>query len=157
MDLPKPIAAAITPLFSLLLPDQAMNQLVVKQGATAELLQLVEQINQSEVLSCRNALQAALWLYIDELDRSHTVAQNIKDETGSFWHGIMHRREGDFSNSHYWFRKTGEHQAMAMIEDYNSHDFIDAVEARHMGTADDLVELQRREWKILFAWCANKA
>ena len=157
MDLPEPIFNAIEPLFSALPSDQAMVHLVVSQGATSELVQLVDQINQSEVLAGRAALQSALWLYIDELDRSHTISQGIKDSTGSFWHGIMHRREGDFSNSHYWFRNTGDHPVMALIEGYDGHHFIDEVEARHTGGADDLVDLQRREWSTLFAWCANQA
>ena len=49
MDLPEPIFNAIEPLFSALPSDQAMVHLVVSQGATSELVQLVDQINQSEV------------------------------------------------------------------------------------------------------------
>jgi hypothetical protein len=156
MDLPESIASAIEPLFSALPLDWSMAQLVVSQGATLELVQLVEGINQSEALAGHAALQAALWLYIDELDCSHTLAQGIKDSTGSYWHGIMHRREGDFSNSHYWFRNTGDHPAMPLIDGYDGHRFIDAVEARHASGADDLVDLQRLEWSTLFAWSAHK-
>ena len=47
---------------------------------------------------------AGVWLLHDYLDESHTISQRIDTPSGSFWHGIMHRREGDFSNAKYWFR-----------------------------------------------------
>jgi hypothetical protein len=53
--------------------------------------------------------EAGLWLLAGELDRSHSVSQSIGDRDGSFWHGIMHRREGDFSNAKYWFRQAMRH------------------------------------------------
>ena len=56
-----------------------------------------------------NACLSALWLHHDFLDRSHQISQSISDSTGSFWHGIMHRREGDYWNSKYWFRQVGNH------------------------------------------------
>ena len=49
----------------------------------------------------------ALWLWHNYLDESHTLSQSIQTPAGSYWHGIMHRREGDFGNSGYWFRKVG--------------------------------------------------
>ena len=52
---------------------------------------------------------SGVWLLCDFLDESHTISQGISTPSGSFWHGIMHRREGDFSNAKYWFRKVGEH------------------------------------------------
>jgi hypothetical protein len=52
---------------------------------------------------------AGLWLRFDFLDESHHVSQSIDTADGSFWHGIMHRREPDFANAKYWFRRTGEH------------------------------------------------
>ncbi|GAB5406055.1 MAG: hypothetical protein Aurels2KO_42860 [Aureliella sp.] len=54
-------------------------------------------------------VESALWLVVGELDRSHSVSQNDPSAVGSFWHGIMHRREGDFSNAKYWFRRVGSH------------------------------------------------
>ena len=45
-----------------------------------------------------DACLSGLWLRFDFLDRSHTISQDIHTSTGSFWHGIMHRREPDWSN-----------------------------------------------------------
>ena len=55
------------------------------------------------------AVRAGLHLWNDALDESHTISQGIEHETGSYWHAIMHRREGDYGNSKHWFRKTGDH------------------------------------------------
>src|SRR2546425_824959 len=45
------------------------------------------------------AVLAGLLLWNDSLSASHTISQGILTETGSYWHGIMHRREPDYSNS----------------------------------------------------------
>lgn len=153
MNLPEPIAEAIMPLIETLGTDAAMEQLVVPEGAAHDLIRVVEAVLAKDAVGKKPALGAALWLYVDELDRSHVISQQLPDATGSFWHGIMHRREGDFSNSHYWFRQTGAHPAMADIAGYDPHAFIDAVEARDRTIAADLVDLQRREWAALFEWC----
>jgi hypothetical protein len=58
---------------------------------------------------------SGVWLLHDFLDESHTVSQGIDTPSGSFWHAIMHRREGDFSNSKYWFRRVGRHEAFDAI------------------------------------------
>src|SRR6476660_8919231 len=38
---------------------------------------------------------SALWLWHDFLDESHTISQEVHTIDGSYWHGIMHRREPD--------------------------------------------------------------
>lgn len=59
------------------------------------------------------AVMAGLHLCNDHLDVSHSFAQLIEqDATGAYWHGIMHRMEGDFSNGKYWFYQAGKHPAM---------------------------------------------
>ena len=55
------------------------------------------------------ACLAALWLYHDFLDESHRISQSLHGREGSYWHGIMHRREGDYANAKYWFRRVGAH------------------------------------------------
>jgi len=49
---------------------------------------------------------SGLWLLHDFLEESHRISQQIDSSSGSYWHGIMHRREPDYSNSKYWFRRT---------------------------------------------------
>ncbi len=156
MDVPVPIAERIQPLLDALPLNQAMTQLVVDHGASKELASLVSGIVASPEIAARPPLCAGLWLYVDELDRSHTISQGIEDATGSFWHGIMHRREGDFSNSHYWFNRVGKHPVFTQISGYDPHTFIDEVEAQHAASPTALIERQRREWAALFAWCAGR-
>ena len=53
-------------------------------------------------------LAAAIYLLADDLNNAHTEAQRDEnDPEAAYWHGIMHRREGDFANANYWFRRTG--------------------------------------------------
>lgn len=62
------------------------------------------------------ALMAGLHLRNDSLDVSHSYAQEIEhDATGAYWHGIMHRMEGDFSNGKYWFMQAGRHPVKEQV------------------------------------------
>ncbi|MEE3369287.1 MAG: hypothetical protein VX346_08080 [Planctomycetota bacterium] len=63
-------------------------------------------VRDSIMASC---CHSALWLLHDYLDESHRISQSVDTITGSYWHGIMHRREPDFSNATYWFRRVGPH------------------------------------------------
>lgn len=66
----------------------------------------------------RTALLAGLWLLQDELDRSHSHSQQIEGADGhygDYWHAIMHRREPDYGNSQYWFRRVGRHPVQARL------------------------------------------
>ena len=55
------------------------------------------------------AIKSGLLLWNDALDESHNISQGLDNQTGSYWHGIMHRREPDYSNSKYWFHRVGTH------------------------------------------------
>ncbi len=155
MTLPESIHEAVAPLFEAMPIADAMEALVVETGASASLLEIIERVMQAPAIAARPPLQAGLWLYVDELDRSHTISQGITDATGSFWHGIMHRREADFGNSHYWFNRVVHHPAMDAIPGYDPHAFIDAVERRSARDTEDLIAMQRAEWVALFEWCAQ--
>src|SRR5437868_5279501 len=58
---------------------------------------------------CALACLAGLWLYHNFLDESHAISQDLDTVEGSYWHALMHRREPDYSNAKYWFRRVRDH------------------------------------------------
>jgi hypothetical protein len=129
------------------------------------------------------AMLAGLWLRHDALDESHTISQSLATPDGSFWHAIMHRREGDFSNAKYWYARCRHHPAYpaiaaegaAALKDshqaptlaalvrgqWDPDGFVDVVSAIHDKPNDPMyaaaVELQRAEWRGLFGHCVRAA
>ena len=110
---------------------------------------------------------SGIWLLHDYLDESHKISQDIDTTSGSFWHGIMHRREGDFWNSKYWFRRVGQHPAFARIahraqhaSEWDPFAFVDRCEAALKGKSSDesvCIDLQQIEWESLFDYCYHAA
>lgn len=111
---------------------------------------------------------SGLWLLAGDIDRSHTLSQDITNHEGSFLHAIMHRREGDFSNAKYWFNRVGQHPVIDQLQEltngeYNDGcDFVDCV-ARVLRKPNDQREasekrqryekLQWIEWQSLMVYC----
>ncbi len=153
LTLPAEIAAACAPLFEALPLDQAMGQLRGSHPQSQHFA-LLETVLRAPALADRPELVAGLWLYVDDLDRSHTICQSIEDATGSYWHGIMHRREGDFPNSHHWLRRAASHPLRSARPDLDPDVFVDQVAATGGNDDSALVARQREEWKALFEWCA---
>lgn len=110
----------------------------------------------------RIACLSGLWLLAGDLERSHNHSQSLSTPEGSFWHGIMHRREGDFMNAKYWFRRVGNHPVIDRMAEldglrYPSADaFVDACASaiREGGDAERACrQLQWREWQSLMTHC----
>ena len=134
-------------LFEILPLVSAMPSLTPKAIAKVNIQPLLKEV------ANKPALLAGLLLYIDDLQGSHHVSQNLHNQTGSYWHAIMHRREGDFWNSKYWLRLTGQHPATQRTQNFDAVIFFDAVANSASDTDQTLLELQRIEWLDLFEWC----
>jgi hypothetical protein len=79
----------------------------------SELVPLIEE-GRSPEANNQLILGAAL-LWHDHLESAHQIAQEIESADGSLLHGMMHRREPDYSNAAYWFRKVGHHPAFRSL------------------------------------------
>jgi hypothetical protein len=109
---------------------------------------------------------AGFWLWLDGLDECHRIVQNSPDEkweaTYAFWHAIMHRREGDFSNSKYWYARAGEHPVFKTLAaqpgGWSAGALVDLVREVHQKPDDPryklAVKMQKLEWETLMEYCA---
>lgn len=129
------------------------------------------------------ACLAGLWLLYDFLDESHTISQSLHTLEGSYWHGIMHRREPDYENAKYWFRRVPKHpihdelaagarelaaaaeldppaQYLRAQQSWDAFQFVDLCRLASAGRSSSTPlcrQVQRLEWQLLFAHCWGQA
>ena len=126
--------------------------------------------------STANLARSAALLWHDHLDASHDISQDLPSADGSFLHGIMHRRELDYPNAKYWFRRAGDHPCYPALAgqvaaylgvtgnealakrlvpggQWDPFAFVDAVEAAMQNGqhVDALQNVQRLEFESLAA------
>jgi len=114
-------------------------------------------------------IQSAALLWHDHLDKSHDLSQDIPCADGSFLHGIMHRREPDYSNAKYWFNRVGTHpvypeilnRVTQLVADtslenlagikWDAAAMVDAVSSARVGTDEYMIlqQIQRVEFEFL--------
>lgn len=113
-------------------------------------------------------VRCGLLYLVDALDEAHRIAQDAHSDEGSYWHGMIHRREGDFDNARYWFRRSGTlppfaeiHRAasqrsslFAAQSGWDPYLFVGQCEQARFGEdamLEELLAMQRIEFDLLFA------
>jgi hypothetical protein len=162
-------------------PPSALGPEQPNHGA-ADVLQSmdIESIGNGRPVSDREmaaCCRSGLWLLHNFLDESHTISQDIGSSTGSYWHAIMHRREPDYGNAKYWFRRVDGHpvyeEVAALVETehpsfaaeflvasaWDPYGFVDACQRANQD--DNLAATCRAigqiEWLALYDYCYRAA
>jgi len=156
-------------LFQKLIPSEPLNYDLLLELRAADNAKLTDQrpIGQPPMFTL---VRGGLFYALDAIDEAHKIFQDSPGDLGSYWHGMMHRREGDFDNARYWFRRSGEltffselHSAacaysevMARQSNWDPYLFTGECEQARFGETEGLKELaavQRLEFETLFAYC----
>jgi len=119
-------------------------------------------------------VRGGLLYALDDLDGSHRFFQEASGDLGSYWHGVVHRREGDFENARYWFRRAGQlpffgelhgraagdSAEMARQPSWDAYLFTGQCEQARFGADEltgELIALQRAEFAVLFDYSWRRA
>ncbi|MDQ2798984.1 MAG: hypothetical protein M3Y13_05000 [Armatimonadota bacterium] len=104
-------------------------------------------------------VKAGLHLLNDDLATSHALSQSHEGEPlADYWHAIIHRREGDYGNSRYWFGRVG---SVPILDEIYGPDpnapaaFVERCRAAGKGQDTDLQQFQRDEMAHLLAYAVS--
>jgi hypothetical protein len=132
----------------------------------------------------REAARGLVLLWHDHFDAAHEIVQDLETAEGSYVHAILHRREPDYSNAKYWFRRVRQHpchEPLAKAAEtilksadpdalasrlvpggrWDAFAFVDACEEAESKrgdakTADALRQVQAREFELLLEHLVGK-
>ena len=125
------------------------------------------------------AVRAGFLLAAGGLEEAHGIVQKLETAEAYYWHGIVHRREPDWSNAKYWFRQLGHHpvfdkltkminlkssddaNAIFPSEEWDPFKFVDLCKACESGNnseaPDKLLLFQQYEIEKLLEYCLRGA
>ena len=141
-----------------LAPEKEWDTELTKQIQAASIADLFDGQTLKDS-SLANAVKSALLLWNDALDDSHDISQGVSSKTGSYWHGIMHRREPDYSNSKYWFARVGNHPIFPMLRKRVLNIFsAEPRQSAQLGRYAEAIE-QNDNWYApqFIDWCQDAA
>ena len=150
------------PAIQRLLTDEAFSQYATTTSGSQDVLADLQAFDASTFSGggeMGKACHSGLWLLHNFLDQSHDISQDLKTPVGSYWHAIMHRMEGDFSNSKYWYRRVGPCTLYDVISQrsakpFDPMQFVDDVQQQGDQATHDVAVV---EWQVLFEYCFENA
>lgn len=60
-------------------------------------------------------IRAIALAWHDHHDEAHEIVQEMPSPDAAYIHAILHRREPDYFNAKYWFRRVGDHPAFPQL------------------------------------------
>ena len=119
---------------------------------------------------------AGLLMAQDYIWEAHEIVQGYPEVEASWWHAFMHRMEGDYGNSAYWYRRVGEPGNYASLltavqnlefsteastvldwDSWDSFKFNDLIASSSGDFRDELHDIHRLECLLLIKICYIKA
>ncbi|HJL74558.1 MAG: hypothetical protein QGH91_06180 [Candidatus Marinimicrobia bacterium] len=98
-----------------------------------------------EKLSAAPLIKAGLHLLNDDFLNCHIIAQENENPDGNYWHAILHRREPDYWNSKYWYKRVGDHPVIHDMQkeepSWDPFNFVDQCE-KFNTTQERQIQLQ---------------
>jgi hypothetical protein len=151
-------------------PDEPQTVIRIREATDDDLLGEAQLKSKPHL----HLIRAELFLLFDDLEESHTIVQDSNLDVASYLHGILHRREGDFDNARYWFRRSGTlpffdelHSKSAKFLDdfakqlgWDPYLFTYHCEQNKFGDdsfTKDLVQIQRAEFETVLDYTWRQA
>ena len=161
--------------------DESPVSLVASQGGPMPLAE-IEKFYEKEIASkavnkkfARLCL-AGLMFAQDYIWEGHEIVQDYPELEASWWHAYMHRMEGDYGNSAYWYRRVGDSETVSgffsLVQDLDLDDRVSSIQKRRswdpcefngfiskykQSHEESLRKVHRLEFKFLFSICLKKA
>ena len=124
------------------------------------------------------AAVGGLWLRHGDWEESHKIIQDLPSAEAAYWHGILHRLDGDSSNAAYWFRRLEGHELLKHVAFEAKRiaaqnpgagfevpakwdlvkfvEFVDRVRDEPESAGHKVaLAIQEAEWRLLFEWCGR--
>jgi hypothetical protein len=102
-------------------------------------------------------IKAGLHLLNDDINNCHIIAQEHENPDGNYWHAILHRREPDYWNSKYWYRRVDNHPVIQQMKNeevgWDPFNFVDQCEK--FNTAQTR-KIQLQEMTLLLNYTIKK-
>jgi hypothetical protein len=164
------------------LQEDLLRKLVPQESSAPLLVRRVREADDATISGGLTAgdpavfalIRGGLYYAVDAIHEAHVVFQEASGDLGAYWHGMVHRREGDFENARYWFRRAGklpffdslhhaacEHSAvMARQANWDPYLFTGECEQARFGAEEgikQLAALQLIEFEGVFDYCWRKS
>ena len=108
-------------------------------------------------LTAAPLIKAGLHLLNDDIHNCHIIAQEHENSDSNYWHAILLRREPDYWNSKYWYRRVDNHPVIQQMKNeevgWDPFNFVDQCEKFYTAQTR---KIQLQEMTLLLNYTIKK-